>query len=98
MQKLNIRETKTKLSAVLMDVKQKGETFLICRNWKPVAKLTPYKKGDRLAYHPVLSKIKINYDPTEELTETEWGETVSSIRGLPYGLPKKEVNNRRCPY
>jgi hypothetical protein len=27
-----------------------------------------------LVYHPVLSKIKILYDPTEELTKEEWGE------------------------
>ena len=76
MKKLNIHEAKTKLSTVLMDVEQKVEAFLICRNGKPGAKLAPYKMKDRLAYHPVLSKIKINYDPTEELAETEWGETI----------------------
>jgi prevent-host-death family protein len=74
MRKLNVHEAKTKLSAVLMDVEQKGETFIICRNGKPVAELVPYKRGNRLKYHPVLSQITINYDPTEELAENEWGE------------------------
>ena len=59
MQKLNVHEAKTKLSAVLMEVEQKGESFLICRNGKPVAELKPYKKPSRLPYHPILSKISI---------------------------------------
>ena len=74
MQNVNIHEAKTKLSAILLDVEQKGETYLICRNGKPVAKLVPHKKKDRLTYHPALSKIKIKYDPTEELSTEEWGE------------------------
>jgi prevent-host-death family protein len=74
MQTLNVHEAKTKLSAVLLEVEQKGETFVICRNGKPVAKIIPHKPAKRLVYHPVLSKIKILYDPTEELTKEEWGE------------------------
>jgi antitoxin (DNA-binding transcriptional repressor) of toxin-antitoxin stability system len=47
---------------------------LICRNGKPVAELGPLKKhsGNRLGKHPVMSKIKMNYDPTEELSAQEW--------------------------
>ena len=67
MQKLNIHEAKTKLSAVLLEVEQKGESFLICRNGRPVAELVPHKKQSRLSYHPALSRIEINYDPTEDL-------------------------------
>ena len=74
MQKMNIHEAKTKLSAVLTEVEQKGASFLICRNGKPIAELGPHKKRDRLALHPILSQIKINYDPVEELTDNEWGE------------------------
>lgn len=74
MKNLNIHEAKTKLSALIMEVEQKGESFLICRNGKPVAELVPHKKTDRLAYHPTLSKIKIHYDPVEELSNEEWGE------------------------
>lgn len=74
MKNLNIHEAKTKLSSLLLEVEQKGKTFLICRNGKPVAELTSHKKTDRLAYHPTLSKIKIKYDPVEDLSCDEWGE------------------------
>ena len=74
MENLNIHEAKTKLSALLLEVEQKGKTFLICRNGKPVAELVPHKKSDRLTYHPTLSKIQIKFDPTEELSNDEWGE------------------------
>ncbi|MCU0593439.1 MAG: type II toxin-antitoxin system prevent-host-death family antitoxin [Desulfobacterales bacterium] len=74
MQTLNVHEAKTKLSAVLMEVERKGETFIICRNGKPVAKIVPHSPPKRMVYHPVLSRIKIRYDPTEELVREEWGE------------------------
>lgn len=74
MGKLNIHEAKTQLSAVLQQMEKTGETFIICRNGKPLAELIPYRRPSRLKYHPVLSKIKINYNPTEELTDDEWGE------------------------
>ncbi|MBI9085189.1 MAG: type II toxin-antitoxin system Phd/YefM family antitoxin [Desulfobacterales bacterium] len=76
MQTLNIHEAKTKLSAVLMQIEKTGDSFVICRNGKPVAELIPYKqrKGGRLAYHPVMSEIRIDYDPTDPLTDDEWGE------------------------
>jgi len=74
MQRLNIHEAKTRLSALLIEVETKGERFIICRKGKPVAELSPYRPPSRLAYHPVMSKIEINYDPAEDLTEEEWGE------------------------
>jgi antitoxin (DNA-binding transcriptional repressor) of toxin-antitoxin stability system len=48
---------------------------VICRNGKAVAELGPVKQrcGNRLKKHPEMSKIKINYDPTEELAGDEWG-------------------------
>lgn len=75
MQMLNIHEAKTKLSAVLANIEKTGESVMICRNGKPVAELGPIKKyrGNRIGKHPMMSKIKINYDPTEELTDEEWG-------------------------
>ena len=75
-QQLNIHEAKTKLSAVILQIEKTGESVVICRNGKPVAELGPIKKriGDRLKRHPKMSKIKINYEPTEILTEEEWGE------------------------
>ena len=74
MRTLNIHETKTHLSALLVEVEENGETFLICRNGKPVADLVPHKSRSRLPHHPSLSKFKIKYDPTESLTPEEWPE------------------------
>jgi len=71
---VNIHEAKTKLSALLAEVEATGETVLICRHGKPVAKLVPHRKRSRLEPHPVMSKIRINYDPIEPLTEDEWPE------------------------
>ena len=71
---LNIHEAKTNLSAVLSELEEKGETFVICRNGKPVAELVPYRHRNRLQYHPILSNIRIDYDPVEDLPEDEWGE------------------------
>lgn len=72
MQTVNIHAAKTNLSALLAQIEENGETVLICRNGKPVADLVPHKKKDRLSAHPVLSKIQINYDPTEPLADDEW--------------------------
>lgn len=74
MKSLNIHETKTHLSALLVEVEEKGETLLICRNGKPIADLVPHKSRSRLTPHPSLSKIKIKYDPTEPLSADEWPE------------------------
>ena len=74
MQKLNVHEAKTRLSAVLSDVEKKGERFLICRNGHPVAELIPHHRRSRLTYHPVMSNIAMNYDPVEDLSDDEWGE------------------------
>jgi prevent-host-death family protein len=74
MQKLNIHEAKTRLSAVLAEVERSGETFVICRNGHPVAELIPCRRNSRLEYHPALSKIKIGFDPVEDVSEEEWGE------------------------
>jgi antitoxin (DNA-binding transcriptional repressor) of toxin-antitoxin stability system len=74
MQKVNVHEAKTRLSSLLSEVETKGETFIICRNGKPVAELSPHGRRSRLEYHPVLQHIHIDYDPVEELTDAEWGE------------------------
>jgi len=69
---VNIHEAKTKLSAILVEIEQKGEQFLICRNGKPIAELVPHEKHSRLTQHPVLMDIEIGYNPIEELTAEEW--------------------------
>lgn len=73
MKTVNIHEAKTRLSQFLKET-ESGETYIICRNGKPVAQLTQYKPPKRTAQDPVLSKISIQYDPTENLTADEWGE------------------------
>ena len=74
--KINIHEAKTNLSAVLTQIEKTGNKVLICRNGKPVAELSPIKTGvgARLGKHPVMSKIKYNYDLTEDMTEEERGD------------------------
>ncbi len=74
MKTLNVHEAKTKLSAVLSAVAEKGEKYLICRNGKPIADLIPHVKKNRLDPHPVLSRLRIRYDVTEPLSTEEWGE------------------------
>jgi prevent-host-death family protein len=72
---VNIHEAKTKLSALLAEMEETGEKVLICRHGKPVADLVPHRKRSRLEPHPVMSKIRINYDPIEPLAKDEWPES-----------------------
>jgi len=74
MKKANIHEAKTHLSEMLAQVRENGETYLICKNGKPIAELVPHEKRDALKPHPVMKKIRIKYDPTESLTDDEWPE------------------------
>ncbi len=72
MKTLNIHEAKTRLSAVLAEVENTGETFLICRNGKPIAELVPHAKPNRLTPPAILRRIRVRYDPIEPLTAEEW--------------------------
>jgi len=72
MNKINIHEAKTQLSAVLSRVEKKGSKYLICRNGKPVAELIPHHKKNRLKPDPFLSRVEVKCDLTEPLTEDEW--------------------------
>ncbi len=72
MKTLSMQEAETQFAFFLMEIEQKGETFVICRNGKPVAALVPYRRKSRLTPHPVISRITLHYDPTEPLTQDEW--------------------------
>jgi prevent-host-death family protein len=72
---VNIHEAKTKLSALLAEMEETGEKVLICRHGKPIADLVPHHKRSRLEPHPVMGKIRINYNPIEPLAEDEWPES-----------------------
>ncbi|HBR92555.1 MAG TPA: type II toxin-antitoxin system prevent-host-death family antitoxin [Opitutae bacterium] len=75
MKTLNIHEAKTHLSSLLKEIEETGERIVICRNGKPVADLSSHQAQDRLKLDPILSKVEINYDPTEAASEDEWPES-----------------------
>jgi antitoxin (DNA-binding transcriptional repressor) of toxin-antitoxin stability system len=74
MMTVNTHEAKTRLSALLALVEQKGEKVLICRHGRPVAELSraaAKKPRNRLAVDPTL-RVQLRYDPVEPLTEEEF--------------------------
>jgi len=73
MKTVNVHSAKTNFSKLLAEIEKHGEAFLICRNGEPVAELTPHCKKRRITAHPILSKFEIGYDPTETMTDEEWG-------------------------
>ncbi|GDX82926.1 hypothetical protein LBMAG42_47370 [Deltaproteobacteria bacterium] len=74
MKSLNVHEAKTHLSALLVEIEEKGETFVICRAGKPIAELRPVpRRHGRLAVHPIASQIGLIEDPVAPLTSEEWG-------------------------
>lgn len=73
MKSVSTHEAKTHLSRILDEVAE-GEVYVITRNGKPIAELRGRSRAKRSEQHPVLSRIKIHYDPTEELSAEEWGE------------------------
>ena len=72
MKTVNIHEAKTNFSSLLAKLEKDRETIVICRNGEPVADLVPHKRVNRTKPHPVLSRIKIKYDPVETASEAEW--------------------------
>ncbi len=71
---VNTHEAKTKLSALLAEIEKEGQQVRICRHGKPIADLLPCNRRNRLFPHPLMSKMSVDYDPTEPLTEDEWPE------------------------
>ena len=72
MKTVNVHEAKTNFSSLLAKLEADRETIVICRNGEPVADLVPHKRVSRIKPHPVLGKMKIQYDTTESATEAEW--------------------------
>jgi antitoxin (DNA-binding transcriptional repressor) of toxin-antitoxin stability system len=71
--KVNTHEAKTRLSALLAMVEERGVWVRICRNGKPVADLRPVARGiDPLQQHPELMGIQFNEDPILPLAEEDW--------------------------
>jgi len=71
---LSIDKSNINFITILEEMEKTGENVLIYRNGKPLANLSLHVKKDRLKLHPVMSKIKIKYDPTEPLDLDEWQE------------------------
>jgi antitoxin (DNA-binding transcriptional repressor) of toxin-antitoxin stability system len=74
MKSVNIHEAKTNFSRLLAKLEADNETIVICRNGHPVADLVPHRRVNRLKMHPLLSQVKMDYDPTEPLSDDEWPE------------------------
>lgn len=73
MKTVNTHEAKTHLSRILEEVEH-GEIYILSRRGKPVAELRRISDRNRTEPDPVISKISINYDPAEPLSDSEWGE------------------------
>jgi prevent-host-death family protein len=71
---VNVHEAKTNFSSLLARVEERNEAIVICRNGEPIADLVPHKQPNRTKPHPILARIKINYDPIEPLASNEWPE------------------------
>lgn len=73
---VNTHEAKTKLSALLSAVEERGEIVVICRNGKPVAEIRPLSpKKDPLRVHPKLSQVQFHEDPKAPLGPEDWPDS-----------------------
>jgi antitoxin (DNA-binding transcriptional repressor) of toxin-antitoxin stability system len=74
MRSVNVHQAKTTLSALLAEVEDHGEIFLICRNGRPVAELRAVQpRRGRLATRPDLAAITFRDDPMAPLDPSDWG-------------------------
>ncbi len=72
---VNTHEAKTRLSALLAAVEERGERVRICRNGKPIAELRPISRtDDPLRQHPDLSRVEFAGDPMLPLDDADWPE------------------------
>jgi antitoxin (DNA-binding transcriptional repressor) of toxin-antitoxin stability system len=74
---VNTHEAKTKLSALLAAIEEKGEVVLICRNGEPVAEMRAAKplRPNRLKPDPSLKvSFAPGFDPAEPAMEEDWPE------------------------
>ena len=70
---VNVHEAKTQLSALIKLVLT-GKSVIICNNGRPVVDMVPHVSPLRTMVHPVMSKVDIKYDPTESMSDDEWGD------------------------
>ncbi|MFT5493457.1 MAG: antitoxin (DNA-binding transcriptional repressor) of toxin-antitoxin stability system [Limisphaerales bacterium] len=72
MKMITVHSAKTIFSRLLAEIESGGESIRICRNGHSVAELSPHKSERDLSPDPIFSKVEIDYDPTEEMSEAEW--------------------------
>lgn len=71
--RVNTHEAKTKLSALLAAVEERGEWIRICRNGKPVADLRPVARAsDPLQIDPELKGVEFREDPMLPIPPEDW--------------------------
>lgn len=71
--KVNTHEAKTRLSALLAAVEERGEWVRICRNGRPVADLRPVGPAkDPLRTNPRLARVRFHEDPVRPLSAEDW--------------------------
>ena len=73
--KIVLDEAQPQLSALLDVIEATGEPVRIYRQGTPVADIVPHRTWSRLAPHPVMQQIRLDYDLTEPLTPDEWLES-----------------------
>jgi prevent-host-death family protein len=75
---VNMHEAKTRLSELVKQVEQHGETVTICRDGKPVAELksATRKPMNRLKPQADLKPLHVasDFNPVAPLSEEEWPE------------------------
>jgi prevent-host-death family protein len=75
----NMHEAKTRLSQLVKAVEERGETVILQRNGKPVARIVAAEEApirrDLIPPDPELRVVLApGYDPAEPLSEEEWPE------------------------
>ena len=71
--RVNMREAKSRFCELVRTVETKKVVIVLCRHGKPVAELKARaRQRSRLTPDPILSKVVVNYDPTEPVTDDEW--------------------------
>ena len=70
---VNIHEAKTRLSALLRLVEEKGDFIRICRNGRPVADIRPIEIVNKpLEQNPALMNVVFNEKPVLPLKNEDW--------------------------
>lgn len=72
---VNMHEAKTSLSQLVQAVEERGETVVVCRNGRPVARLVPHAGAaiDHFRREPRLAGEFIE-DPVAPLPSEAWPE------------------------